>query len=68
MAVYHALHGSESNTRTGKLAFGVQTLKCTKQLVGIRHVEAHAVVAYAINGLVLTQGGAEFYARIRSLT
>src|ERR1051326_8318431 len=47
--VNHPRYARQPNTRAGELADGVESLKRSKQLGGVRHVEAGSVVADAKN-------------------
>src|SRR5438876_7502566 len=48
-----SLNSGQSHACSFEVLLAVQALKDAKQLVGIFHVEAHAVVPYEVHGLAL---------------
>jgi hypothetical protein len=66
MLFNNALHRGQANACTLKLIGFMQTLKDSKQFVGIFHVETHAVIANKNCGLVILVRAADLNVGLRS--
>src|ERR1700678_4695698 len=59
MSGNNAMHNRKSDTGAGKLLAAVQTLKHTKQLVRVAHVESRAVVLHLVDGFTVFDASAD---------
>src|SRR5687768_10691454 len=66
MAIYDPAYRGEADPGAGELGLIVETLERAEQPVGMRHVEAGAVVAHEENGAVVAGARAELDLRLRS--
>src|SRR5581483_6460323 len=60
-----AVHDGEAGARPGELVLRVQALEDLEELVGVRGIEARAVVLHAVDGAAVLGAAADLDARVR---